>query len=129
MQSFLYHKQDSPSGAMARRHLKSRADTASNSTAPQVDVGAIVKGVIDDIRANGDTAVRKYSERFDKWSPASFRLSREEIEASIAACPPQTIEDIEQVQRNVRAFAKAQRDSIKDFEYEIQPVSLTLGAF
>ncbi|KAM0095497.1 hypothetical protein ACP6JD_000889 [Aspergillus fumigatus] len=112
---------DSPSGAMARRHLKSRADTASNSTAPQVDVGAIVKGVIDDIRANGDTAVRKYSERFDKWSPASFRLSREEIEASIAACPPQTIEDIEQVQRNVRAFAKAQRDSIKDFEYEIQP--------
>ncbi|KAM0106478.1 hypothetical protein ACP6JB_007879 [Aspergillus fumigatus] len=112
---------DSPSGAMARRHLKSRADTASNSTAPQVDVGAIVKGVIDDIRANGDTAVRKYSERFDKWSPASFRLSREEIEASIAACPPQTIEDIEQVQRNVRAFAKAQRDSIKDFEYEIHP--------
>ncbi|KAM0122203.1 hypothetical protein ACP6JC_001236 [Aspergillus fumigatus] len=102
---------------MARRHLKSRADTASNSTAPQVDVGAIVKGVIDDIRANGDTAVRKYSERFDKWSPASFRLSREEIEASIAACPPQTIEDIEQVQRNVRAFAKAQRDSIKDFDY------------
>ncbi|GFF53421.1 histidinol dehydrogenase [Aspergillus udagawae] len=106
---------------MARRHLKSRADTASNSTAPQVDVSTIVKGVIDDIRANGDAGVRKYSERFDNWSPASFKLSREDIEASIAACSAQTIEDIKQVQRNVRAFAQAQRDSIKDFEYEIQP--------
>jgi histidinol dehydrogenase len=111
---------------MARRHLKSRADTASKSTAPQVDVSTIVKGVIDDIRANGDAAVRKYSEVFDKWSPASFKLSREDIEASIAACSAQTIEDIKQVQRNVRAFAQAQRDSIKDFEYEIQP-GVTLG--
>jgi histidinol dehydrogenase len=114
---------------MARRHLKSRADTSSNSTSALGDVSTIVKGVIDDIRANGDAAVRTYSERFDKWSPSSFKLSREDIEASIAACSAQTIEDIKQVQRNVRAFAQAQRDSIKDFEYEIQPVSLNISAF
>lgn len=102
-------------------HLKTKSNAVSS--APSVDVSAIVKGVIDDIRANGDAAVRKYSEKFDKWSPASFKLSQAEIDAAIAACPKQTIDDIKEVQRNVRVFAQAQRDSIRDFEYEIQPVS------
>ncbi|PYH88042.1 histidinol dehydrogenase [Aspergillus ellipticus CBS 707.79] len=106
---------------MTIRYLKHRAQTAADSTAPTVDVSAIVKGVIDDVRANGDMAVRKYSEKFDQWSPPSFKLSPADIEAALAACPQQTIDDIKEVQRNVRAFAQAQRDSIRDFEYEIQP--------
>ena len=107
---------------MPARHLKSRSNTLAVSTTPQVDVCSVVKGVIDDVRQNGDTAVRKYSEKFDKWSPASFKLSQAEIDTAMAACPQQTIDDIKEVQKNVRAFAQAQRESLKDFEYEIQPV-------
>ncbi|KAL4889914.1 histidinol dehydrogenase [Aspergillus ambiguus] len=106
---------------MPARYLKSKANALANSSAPKVDVSSIVKGVIEDIRGNGDTAVRKYSEKFDKWSPQSFKLSRAEIDASIAACPQQTIDDIKEAQKNVRRFAEAQRESLKDFEYEIQP--------
>ncbi|KAF9882868.1 hypothetical protein FE257_004954, partial [Aspergillus nanangensis] len=106
---------------MPTRHLKTRSNPSTDSQFPQIDVSAIVKGVIDDIRQNGDTAVRKYSEKFDKWSPASFKLSQTDIDAAIAACPQQTIDDIKEVQKNVRAFAQAQRESIRDFEYEIQP--------
>lgn len=84
-------------------------------------VPAIVKGVIDDIRSNGDTAVRKYSEKFDKWSPTSFKLSEEEIKDIISRVPEQTIKDIKEVQENVRKFAIAQRNSISDIEIEIQP--------
>jgi histidinol dehydrogenase len=105
---------------MPAKFLKSQQPLAPGSA--QVDVSSIVRGVIDDVRANGDAAVRKYSEKFDKWSPASFKLSQAEIDASIAACSPQTIEDIKQVQKNVRAFAQAQKDSLKDLEFEIQPV-------
>lgn len=107
---------------MPARHLKSRSNTLTVSTTPQVDVGSVVKGVIDEVRQNGDAAVRKYSEKFDKWSPASFKLSQEDIDAAITACPKQTIDDIKEAQKNVRAFAQAQRESLKDFEYEIQPV-------
>lgn len=108
---------------MAPRYLKSKAANAgSSSTGPQIDVPRIVKGVIDDIRANGDTAVRTYSEKFDQWSPGSFKLSQAEIDAAIAQCPSQVIDDIKEVQGNVRAFAKAQRESIRDFEVESQPV-------
>ena len=37
-----------------------------------------VEGIIEDISTRGDDALRDYSERFDKWSPESFRLSAEE---------------------------------------------------
>ncbi len=82
---------------------------------------AIVKGVIDDIRSEGDAAIRRYSEKFDKWSPKSFRLSQSEIDDIISTVPKQTLEDIKTVQANVRAFAKRQRASMTDFEMEIRP--------
>jgi histidinol dehydrogenase len=84
-------------------------------------VPEIVKGVIDDIRSNGDVSVRQYSEKFDKWSPVSFKLSEEEIKDIISRVPEQTIKDIKEVQENVRKFAIAQRKSISDIEIEIQP--------
>lgn len=102
-------------------HLKGVGKANVPSTISAVDVPAIVRGVIDGIRSSGDSAVRDYSEKFDKWSPKSFRLSNEEIKASIAQVPEQTLEDIKTVQGNVRRFALAQRESLKDFEVEMSP--------
>lgn len=94
---------------------------ASAGPASTTDTPAIVRGVINDIRANGDKAVRAYSEKFDKWTPASFKLSQQEIQEIISTVPQQIIDDIKQVQENVRTFALAQKASIKDFEMEIRP--------
>ncbi|KAI0384066.1 histidinol dehydrogenase [Hypomontagnella monticulosa] len=104
---------------MGARHLKTAALVAN--TAINQKVSDIVKGVIDDIKANGDAAVRQYSEKFDKWSPPSFKLSEDQIQECISKVPAQTIADIKEAQKNVRTFAEAQRASIKDFEIEIQP--------
>lgn len=104
------------------RFLKERNDPAKVENAkPSIDVSGIVKGVIDDIRANGDKAVRKYSEQFDKWSPKSFKLSESEIQDIIATVPKQTISDIKEVQQNIRKFAEAQKACLTDLEIEIQP--------
>lgn len=94
---------------------------ASSGPASVTDIPAIVRGVINDIRANGDNAVRAYSEKFDKWSPPRFKLSPQEIQDIISSVPQQIIDDIKEVQKNVRTFAMAQRASIKDFEMEIRP--------
>jgi len=102
------------------RRLKSVQDNSAKNAA-SIDVSKIVKGVIDDIRAKGDAAVRQYSQQFDSWSPPAFKLSKEEIDRIMASVSPQIIKDIKEVQSNVRRFAEAQRDSIKDFELEIQP--------
>lgn len=104
------------------KFLKSRAKPESATLqTPNFDVAGIVKGVIDAVRKNGDAAVREYSEKFDKWSPKSFKLSEEDIKRIIAEVDPQIIKDIKQVQSNVRKFAEAQKASLKDFELEIQP--------
>jgi histidinol dehydrogenase len=45
---------------MPAKFLKSQQPPATGSA--QVDVNSIVRGVITDVRANGDAAIRKYSE-------------------------------------------------------------------
>ena len=89
-------------------------------------VREIVLGIIDDIRTQGDAAVRELSAKFDKWTPDDFRLSDEQIQAVMATLPPQTIEDIEFAQAQVRNFALAQRAALSDIEIETLP-GVTLG--
>src|SRR5690606_24488534 len=80
-----------------------------------------VSTVIADIRSRGDAAVREYSERFDRWSPAEFRISQAEIEEIVARVPKQVIDDILFVQAQVRRMAEHQRASLQDFEIETLP--------
>ena len=80
-----------------------------------------VSGVIADIRAHGDAAVRKYSEKFDGWSPKSFELTADEIDEIVASVPEQALQDITAVQARVRRFAEYQLDSLRDFEVETEP--------
>jgi len=103
-----------------RRYLK-QAPTAAGAFTADPDVASVVSDVIADVRERGDAAVRAYSEKFDHWSPADFRLSPDEISAIVAGVDPQVLDDIRTVQGNVRAFAERQRASLADFEVEAQP--------
>jgi sulfopropanediol 3-dehydrogenase len=89
-------------------------------------VSETVRGILADIEARGDQAVRDYSEKFDRWSPQSFRLSEAEIDALVASVPRQTIDDITFAQAQIRSFAKAQKDALKDVEITTLP-GVTLG--
>ena len=80
-----------------------------------------VEGILGDITSRGDAAVRDLSEKFDKWSPASFRLSDEEIQACIDRLDEQTLHDIKFAQEQVKNFARIQRESMKDVEVETRP--------
>ena len=82
---------------------------------------ASVESILADIEARGDAAVRELSEKFDKYSPPSFRLSQGEIDALIAQLSPQEMADIQFAQEQVRNFAQAQRDSMLDIEVETLP--------
>ena len=84
-------------------------------------VRKVVEDVIADIRAHGDSAVREYSAKFDRWSPDEFRLTPEQIAAIVADVPEQVIEDIVFVQAQVRRFAEAQLASLGELEIETLP--------
>jgi sulfopropanediol 3-dehydrogenase len=80
-----------------------------------------VESILADIAARGEAALREYSEKFDNWSPANFRLSTAEIEACVRSLPAQVIRDIEFAQTQIRNFALAQRAALKEVEIETLP--------
>ncbi len=102
------------------RTLKTGLSEAEASEADR-KVSATVESILADVAARGDSAVRELSARFDKWEPASFRLSRPEIDALIASLPPRVVEDIGFAQTQVRRFAQAQRAALRDIEVETLP--------
>ncbi|MED5121727.1 histidinol dehydrogenase [Priestia megaterium] len=85
------------------------------------EVSIIVSNTIKQIEKHGDSAVRELSQKFDKWSPESFKLSNEQIQDIISRVPEQTINDIKFAQSNVRRFAEEQRKSMVDIEVETLP--------
>jgi len=95
----------------------------SADAAEEIDteVRTTVEEIIADIKARGDAAVRDHSERFDSYSPASFRLTDAEVEACVDRVPEQTLEDIKFAQAQVRNFAQIQRAALKDVEAETFP--------
>ena len=101
-------------------HLKT-AQGAHGRAEADSKVRATVEGILGDIEARGDAAVRELSEKFDKWSPASFRLSPADIEAAIAKVSARDLEDIRFAQAKVRHFAEHQRAALRDVEVETLP--------
>ena len=65
--------------------------------------------------------MRQYSEKFDKWSPPSFRLSETEIADCVRALPRQVVDDIQFAQTQIRNFALVQRAALQDVEVETLP--------
>ncbi|EHI48492.1 histidinol dehydrogenase [SAR116 cluster alpha proteobacterium HIMB100] len=105
---------------MAIRYLK-ESKSQSERREDDAKVKAIVEDTLADIEARGDAAIRELSEKFDHYSPASFRLSEQEIQALIAEVSPRDLDDIRFAQDQVRRFAEAQRASMTDIEVETMP--------
>ncbi|WP_315927739.1 histidinol dehydrogenase [Mesorhizobium sp. SP-1A] len=102
------------------RHLKT-AISAEARAEDDARVRATVEAILADIEKRGDAAVRELSEKFDKFSPASFRLSEREIEAALAKVAKRDLDDIRFAQAQVRNFAEAQKASMRDIEVETLP--------
>src|SRR6202021_2062491 len=58
------------------------------------DVDLVVAAIIDDVRANGDTALIEHTKRLDRLelTAATLRVTDAEIEAAAKACAPAALE-------------------------------------
>jgi sulfopropanediol 3-dehydrogenase len=96
---------------------KPEAERAQDDT----KVRNIVETILGEIESNGDAAVRALSVKFDNYSPESFKLSEEQIESLVRRLSSQELSDIRFAQEQVRNFARAQRESMRDIEIETIP--------
>jgi sulfopropanediol 3-dehydrogenase len=92
--------------------LHSRSDASETRT--------IVRKILDEIEAGGDQAALDYAKKFDQYE-GDIILTLEAIKAAAAQVPEKLRRDIEFSHANVRKFAEAQRETVKDFEIEIVP--------
>jgi len=76
-----------------------------------------VKYVIEEVRRNGDKAVRKYTAIFDKVELKDFKVSKREIREAYREAGRETVETIRKAATNIRRFAKTQLKNFQDFEY------------
>lgn len=105
---------------MTIEYLK-RSKPAAERAEDDAKVRAVVEETLADIEARGDAAVRELSEKFDGYSPPSFRLSPSEIEAAMQKVSARDMEDIRFAQAQIRGFAEAQRATMTDLEVETLP--------
>jgi sulfopropanediol 3-dehydrogenase len=107
------------------RHLKRGMDASAIKEA-DAKVRETVEQILADIDARKDAAVRELSQKFDDWSPASFKLAPAEIEHAIAQVRKRDLDDIRFAQAQVRNFAQKQKQTLRDLEVETLP-GIVLG--
>jgi histidinol dehydrogenase len=94
----------------ARRHPDSLPEDRSDRGSDGRHAGAItptVQRILENIAKNSERAVREYSQKFDKWSPERFRLSKAQIRECVDQVPDSVKRDIEFAQTQIRNFALA----------------------
>jgi len=87
------------------------ADEIFDRSIPTDDVSDVVRGIIEDVRLNGDRALLAYCEKFDKAKLDTLEVSEEEIAAAFEAVEPEFIETLRLAAENIRAFHSHQKRS------------------
>lgn len=74
----------------------------------------IVVSMLDDIKENGEAAIKKYAEKLDKWT-GDFIIAQDDIDQAAASLDERTKEDIQFAHDQVYNFAEKQLDSMLEF--------------
>lgn len=103
-------------------YLKKASKSAEQNSS---EAREIVRGLLADIEAGGEIAVKEIAAKFDKWE-GDFILSEEKKQRLIASVPQRVKDDIKFAYEQVYHFATLQRQSIRDFE-TVTPAGVRLG--
>ncbi|RMC32038.1 histidinol dehydrogenase [Paracoccus alkanivorans] len=95
------------------------------STADAGETQKIVQNILSEIETGGEDAALAYAAKFDRYE-GNIVLTRDEIDAAASRLSQRLKDDIRFAHDNVRRFAEAQKETIRDFQTEIQP-GLVLG--
>jgi len=98
-------------------YLKRAAKTPETETGHARQVAG---DMLADIEARGEAAVRDYAAKLDNWR-GEIVVTSDDIERRTRDIPSSVKRDIEFATGQVRKFAVAQCDSIREFATELQP--------
>src|SRR5258708_38882674 len=102
------------------RHIKTAALAGTQDEA-DAKTRTTVEAIIAEVKLRGDAAVRELSERFDKWSPPSFRLEDDGVGALVAKRGPPTLDELKLARPHIRSFAMVERAALKERQVQCLP--------
>ena len=73
------------------------------------EIETTVNQVFEDVQKNGDTAIKKYTKKFDKVAVTSLKVTQEEISIAVEAVSRELKEAIQQAAANIEKFHRAQK--------------------
>ena len=85
------------------KDLKEREDEVSG------DITSAVTNILNDVRKNGDKALREYTEKFDKVVLKDLQVTEEEIEECFNKIDKEVIENLKEAKENIEYYHKAQK--------------------
>lgn len=74
----------------------------------KTDVAGIVSDILENVRKNGDAALREYADKFDGGAPESLEVTEQEYAQAMETVDPQLVEIMRQAAENIRDFHKHQ---------------------
>ncbi|WP_400228156.1 histidinol dehydrogenase [Methanomethylophilus alvi] len=89
------------------------------------EVKETVEGIIEQVRKDGDKALRELTKKFDKVDVERFAVSREEIEAAYEEVDQEVVDELENAAFNIQRFHRMQLPPDM-WTTEVEP-GITLG--
>lgn len=75
-----------------------------------------VLAILNDVKSNGDEALKKYSQKFDNLEIENFLVSNQEIEEAVKRCEEPLKKAIQLAFDNIKKFHEAQKEEINYVE-------------
>ena len=73
------------------------------------EIETTVNQVFEDVQKNGDTAIKKYTKKFDKVAVTTLKVTQEEISIAVEAVSSKLKKAIQQAAANIEKFHRAQK--------------------
>jgi histidinol dehydrogenase len=86
----------------------------------EIEEVSIVREIINDVRKNGDKALKKYTRQFDNVELDQIQISGAEIKSAYKKSTKEEIEAIEKASENIKNFSQKQKEQFKNLEFEIK---------
>ena len=97
---------------------------AAGGLGSEAAVDTSVRATIEAVRAEGDAAVRRYASKFDRSSPENLEVPHDVLAGALSELrngEGDLVRALEYAKGNIERFARAQREQLADFEFEMAP--------
>lgn len=78
-------------------------------TEKKIDVSSVVKDIIENVKINGDKALKEYTKKFDKADLNDLKVTEQEILDAVNSVEPEFIKILKTSAENIREFHQKQK--------------------